>query len=65
MSIFARPKYESDFTQFLSAWKQRDPALQQAQQTGLALLWDKAPLDKDARERAAAGAVKRQSYVYE
>ena len=65
MNIFARPAYESEFTQFLNAWKQRHPAVQESQRMGLALLWDKLPVDQEEQRRVTASAVKRSAYVYE
>ena len=41
MSIFARPHYTSDATQFIEQLKQQKPALDAQQQAGRALLWDK------------------------
>jgi hypothetical protein len=56
--------YESDITKLIKDMKQRDPELEQKQRTGRALLWDKAPIDLDARERLSASAVKQTPYVY-
>lgn len=57
--------YESDFTRFIKDLKQKNPTLEQQQQEGRSLLWDKAPLDLDARERAEQSRVKQQAYVYQ
>jgi hypothetical protein len=65
MNIFSRPEYQSEFMLFLNAWKQRDPGLQKRQRAGLALLWDKLPINQDERLRDAASAVTRLAYVYE
>ena len=65
MHIFSKPKYESSFTLFLNAYKQRNPTVQEDQRAGLALLWDKMPIDKNEHDRAAASTVKRSAYVYE
>ncbi len=65
MNLFARPEYESEFTQFLKGWKQRDPGLQQRQDEGRALLLDKMPTDPEERARANESAVKRRPYAYE
>lgn len=64
MHIFAYPEYQSEFTQFLNEWKARDPGVQQRQEAGHALLWDKAPIELDEHERTQASSVKRSSYVY-
>ena len=65
MNIFARPAYESEFTQFLNEWKQRDPAIQEGQRVGLALRWDKSPSDLEDLRPSASSALKRSAYVYE
>lgn len=57
--------YESEFTQFLKDLKQNNPKIEEGQRTGRALLWDKAPLDLEAMERANASRVKQQGYVYQ
>ena len=41
MSIFQRPDYQSETTQFLQQLKQQKPQLQSQQVQGRALLWDK------------------------
>jgi len=64
MNIFARPEYESEFTQFLQELKQRDPGMAERQRAGLALLWDKAPIDQDESQRTAASKEKREAYAY-
>ena len=64
MNIFSRPAYESEFTQFLNDWKRRDPSIQEGQRMGLALLWDKLPVDEEERRRANTSAVKRSAYAY-
>lgn len=58
-------RYVSDFTKFLTELKQKDPTLEEKQRAGRALLWDKAPLDLDARKRAEESRVKQQAYVYQ
>lgn len=58
-------KYESEFTKFLKELKQKDPELEKKQREGRALLWDKAPIDLDARRRAEESRVKQQAYVYQ
>jgi hypothetical protein len=58
-------QYESEFTQFLKEMKQKDPELEQKQREGRALLWDKAPIDLDARQRAEQARIKQQAYVYQ
>ena len=41
MSIFARPHYTSDTTDFLNQLKQAKPELEAQQLAGRSLLWDK------------------------
>jgi len=41
MSIFRRPDYQSDTTQFINQLKTQHPELDAEQQEGRALLWDK------------------------
>lgn len=60
-----QPKYESEFTKFLKELKQQDPELEKKQREGRALLWDKAPIDLDARRRAEESRVRQQAYVYQ
>ena len=53
-------QYESEITQFIKELKQKNPSLEQQQQDGRALLWDKAPLDLDAQNRAQVSRVQQQ-----
>jgi len=64
MNIFARPEYESEFTQFLQEMKQRDPGVEERQRAGRALLWDKAPISPEESQRMAASKEKREAYAY-
>lgn len=57
--------YESEITRFIKELKEKNPKLEEQQRAGRALLWDKAPLDLDARERAEQSRVKQQAYVYQ
>lgn len=58
-------RYESDFTQFITALKEKNPALEEQQRAGRALLWDKVPRDLDAQDRTRESSVSQQSYVYQ
>lgn len=58
-------EYVSDFTKFLNDLKQKDPTLEEKQRAGRAILWDKAPVDLDARRRAEESRIKQQAYVYQ
>ena len=57
--------YESDITQFLRTLKDNNPELEDAQQAGRLLLWDKTPIALDDSERARAVKVKQKPYVYQ
>ena len=64
MSIFARPHYTSDATQFLDQLKAERPELEQAQREGRALLWDQQ-IDRDQQAQAQAAEVPQRAYVYQ
>lgn len=57
--------YESEITQFINALKKKNPNLEESQRAGRALLWDKAPLDLDQKQRTDESRVKQQAYVYQ
>ena len=63
MSIFQRPNYQSETTQFLQQLKQQKPQLQAQQVQGRALLWDKQ-VDREAWAEYQAGRVAQKPYVY-
>ena len=63
MSIFARPHYTSDTTQFIEQMKKDQPELQAQQLAGRALLWDKR-VNYAAQADAAQASVAQQPYVY-
>ena len=63
MSIFARPHYTSDATQFINQLKHDHPELDAQQRAGRALLWDK-PVDRTLWQDYRAGRVPQKSYVY-
>ncbi|MES2538483.1 MAG: DUF3460 family protein [Pseudomonadota bacterium] len=58
-------RYESEITQFITELRQKNPNLEAEQKAGRALLWDKAPMDNDSRDRATESRVKQQAYVYQ
>lgn len=64
MSIFARPHYTSDATQFIEQLKVKNPALEAEQRAGRALLWDKN-IDRDQAAQAHAAQVAQKPYVYQ
>lgn len=64
MSIFARPHYTSDATQFLQKLKAEKPSLEKEQREGRALLWDKQ-IDREYQAQAEAAEVPQPAYVYQ
>ena len=64
MSLFRRPDYESEVTQFITALKQQKPQLEAQQRQGRTLLWDKA-VDREAWQAFRAAEVAQQPYVYQ
>lgn len=64
MSIFARPHYMSDATQFLNQLKKEHPELEAQQRAGRALLWDKT-VDRTQWQDFDAGEVAQKPYVYQ
>ncbi|MEA5098667.1 MAG: DUF3460 family protein [Burkholderiaceae bacterium] len=65
MHLFNRPEYLSEFTRFLDEFRQSRPHIAEEQRAGLALLWDKAPIDLDRMQRTDAARTNRGAYVYE
>lgn len=57
--------YESEHTKFIAELKKKNPAIEEGQRQGRALLWDKAPISLTEQERAAEARVKQQAYVYQ
>lgn len=57
--------YVSEFTKFITELKQNNPSLEEKQRAGRAILWDKTPIDLDARRRDEESRVKQQPYVYQ
>ncbi len=64
MSIFARPHYTSDATQFIDSLKAAQPELEAEQREGRALLWDKQ-IDREQQAQARAAQVAQKPYVYQ
>ena len=64
MSIFRRPDYQSDATQFINQLKASRPELEQQQQAGRALLWDKK-VDRNLWGEYRQGQVGQKPYVYQ
>ena len=63
MSIFRRPDYSSEVTQFIDGLKAQKPSLEAEQRAGRALLWDKQ-LDRSAEKDYQDARVAQQPYVY-
>lgn len=64
MSIFRRPDYQSDATQFINELKTSRPELEQQQQAGRALLWDKQ-VDRSTWGEYRQSQVAQKPYVYQ
>ena len=64
MSIFQRPNYQSETTQFLQQLKTQKPQLERQQREGRALLWDKT-VDRQVWADYQAGRVAQKPYVYQ
>lgn len=64
MSIFRRPDYTSDTTQFIAQLKKQHQELDAQQIAGRALLWDKA-VDAQLWQDFSAAKVAQQAYVYQ
>lgn len=64
MSIFRRPDYRSDATQFIDQLKAERPTLEEEQRKGRSLLWDKA-IDRLALMGFRKAKVQQKPYVYQ
>ena len=64
MSIFRRPDYQSDTTQFINGLKTQKPGLEAEQRAGRALLWDKN-VDRSAWNDFDEAEVAQKPYVYQ
>ena len=64
MSIFRRPDYQSDATQFINQLKASKPELEKQQQLGRSLLWDKA-VDRKLWGEYEEARVPQKPYVYQ
>ena len=64
MSLFSRPAYTSETTDFLQQLKAAKPTLEAEQRQGRALLWDKKVSREDLTEFKAA-RVAQKPYVYQ
>ena len=64
MSIFRRPHYTSEITNFIEEMKQKKPTLEAEQRAGRALLWDR-PIDREAQADYGDASVPQKGYVYQ
>ena len=64
MSIFRRPDYKSEATQFIDQLKAQQPDLEARQRAGRALLWDKL-VDRSAWAQYGQARVPQKPYVYQ
>ena len=64
LSIFRRPDYSSEVTQFIDQLKEKQPDLEARQRAGRALLWDKH-VDREAWGEFREGEISQQPYVYQ
>lgn len=64
MSIFRRPDYTSDTTQFIAQLKAQRPELEAEQRQGRALLWDKQ-LQRTEQQEFQLARVAQNPYVYQ
>ena len=58
-------QYESEHTKFIRELKEKNPAMEQGQQAGRSLLWDKAPLTLEEQRRIEESRIRQQAYVYQ
>lgn len=63
LSIFRRPDYQSEVTQFLGDLKTARPDLEAQQRAGRALLWDQ-PFDRELQSEWKQARVAQKPYVY-
>ena len=64
VNLFRRPDYQSDATQFINQLKASRPELDQQQQAGRALLWDKQ-VDRKIWGEYRDAQVPQKPYVYQ
>ena len=63
MSIFRRPDYTSEVTQFIESLKAKKPTLEAEQREGRAIWWDQK-IDRSAEQDYQEARVAQQPYVY-
>ena len=66
MGLFTKhSQYESEHTKFIKELKDKTPGMENRQQEGRSLLWDKAPLSLDEQRRVAESRIRQQAYQYQ
>jgi Protein of unknown function (DUF3460) len=66
MSLFKQHSmYESEHTKFIKELKEKTPGMEERQQAGRSLLWDKAPVSLDEQRRQAESRIQQQAYPYQ
>ena len=58
-------QYESEHTKFIKELKAKTPGMEERQQAGRALLWDKAPITLEEQRRVAESRLRQQAYPYQ
>lgn len=64
MSLFRRPDYQSDTTQFIQKLRVAHPELESEQRLGRSLLWDQK-IDRESQKEFSAARVSQKPYVYQ
>ena len=64
MSIFRRPDYTSEVTQFIETLKAKKPTLEAEQREGRAIWWDQK-IDRSVAQDFQEARVAQQPYVYQ
>ena len=64
LTLFRRPDYQSEITNFIEEMRQKKPTLEAEQRAGRALLWDKH-LDRETLDEFSQARVAQQPYVYQ
>ncbi|XYJ12205.1 DUF3460 family protein [Telluria sp. B2] len=57
--------YVSDHTKFIEELKSKTPGMEERQQEGRNLLWDKAPISLDEQARIKESRLRQQAYPYQ
>ena len=57
--------YESEHTKFIEELKAKTPGMEQRQQEGRSLLWDKAPISLEEEARLKESRLRQNAYPYQ